>query len=141
MGVADGWCLQVFMGDVRYAIAAFNSTWHWPIVFMGLMGKILGPLELAKALYDSSCRPKSGCKILTNDLIWWVPSGVILVAALRQAGARNYQRVEALPLNEALSSYRLAHGDFLAGTSRKQTGLLFSFGISDEFFAVNNWFS
>jgi hypothetical protein len=108
---------------VGYAIAAFNSMRHWPIVPIGLMGKILGPLEFAKALYDGSCRPKVGFKILTNDLIWWVPSGIILVAALRQMGARNYQHVEALPLNEALSSYRLAHGDSLAETSRKQTVL------------------
>jgi hypothetical protein len=124
MGVADGWCLQFFMGDVGYAIAAFNPMRQWPIVLIGLMGKVLGPLGFAKALYDGSFPPMVGFTILTNGLIWWVPFGIILVAALRQMGTRNYQRVEVLPLNKALCSYRFANGDSISETSRKQTVLL-----------------
>ena len=121
-----GQCVGVVVGvyGEGYAIAAFNPMRQWPIVLIGLMGKVLGPFGFAKALYDGSFPPKVGFTILTNGLIWWVPFGIILVAALRQMGTRNYQRVEALPLNEALCSYRFANGESLAETSRKQTVLL-----------------
>lgn len=119
-------CVGMIVGvyGVGYAIAAFDPMRHWPIVLVGLMGKVLGPLGFAKALYTGVFTPKAGLTILTNDLIWWIPFGLILVAAFRQMVSRSYQREEALPLDDSLSSYHLANGDSLAETSRKQPVLL-----------------
>lgn len=119
-------CVGMIVGvyGVGYAIAAFDPLRHWPIVLVGLMGKVLGPLGFAKALYDGTFTPKAGLTILTNDLIWWVPFSIILLAAFRRMVSRDYERAEALPLDKALSAYNLGNGDSLAETSRKQPVLL-----------------
>jgi len=77
---------------VGYLISATKPRVHWPIVLVGLMGKILGPIGFAKALYDGVFPPLFGLTILTNDLLWWVPFGLILLDAFRHhtsgSGAR-----------------------------------------------------
>ena len=102
-----------------------------PTIFYGGRGVCYSRLQShatvahrSHRLDDGSFPPMVGFTILTNGLIWWVPFGIILVAALRQMGTRNYQRVEVLPLNKALCSYRFANGDSISETSRKQTVLL-----------------
>jgi small multidrug resistance pump len=63
---------------VGYAIAAFNPLRHWPIVLVGFMGKVFGPIGFAKALLTGALPLKFGAILLTNDLIWWVPFGALL---------------------------------------------------------------
>lgn len=77
-------CVGMIVGvyGVGYAIAATDPLRHWPIVLVGLMGKILGPIGFAKALLEERFSPKFLWVILTNDLIWWLPFGLILWAAL-----------------------------------------------------------
>jgi hypothetical protein len=112
-------CVGMIVGvyGLGYAIAASDPLRHWPIVLVGLLGKILGPLGFAKALYDGTFTPTAGLIILSNDLIWWVPFALILAAALRQSISRPYERARALDLASALSSYRLAGGESLADSS------------------------
>lgn len=119
-------CVGMIVGvyGVGYAIAAVDPMRHWPIVLVGLMGKVFGPLGFAKALYDGTFTPKAGLIILSNDLIWWIPFGLILLAAFRRMVTRAYQRAEAMPMKEALHSYHLANGDSLAEASHKQPVLL-----------------
>ncbi|MFT4550805.1 MAG: small multidrug resistance pump [Verrucomicrobiales bacterium] len=78
-------CVGMIVGvyGVGYAIAAFDPLRHWPIVLVGLMGKVLGPLGFAKALMDGTFSKKAGLNIITNDLIWWIPFGLIVYTALR----------------------------------------------------------
>lgn len=101
-------CVGMIVGvyGVGYAIAALDPLKHWPIVLVGLMGKILGPLGFAKALIDGTFTPKAGLTILTNDLIWWIPFTVMILAALRRMVSRPYALDSARPLDEALKSYR-----------------------------------
>lgn len=119
-------CVGMIVGvyGIGYAIAAFDPLRHWPIVLVGLMGKVLGPIGFTKALSDGSFTPKAGLNILTNDLIWWVPFGLILAAAIRRFISVAYERQEALPLEEALGTYHLSNGNSLAETSRRQPVLL-----------------
>lgn len=44
-------CLGMLVGvyGVAYAIAAFDPYRHWPIVLVGLLGKVLGPIGFANA--------------------------------------------------------------------------------------------
>lgn len=78
-------CVGMIVGvyGLGYLIAAENARRHWPIVLVGLLGKVLGPIGFAKALADGTFPPAFGLTILTNDLLWWVPFGLILLDAAR----------------------------------------------------------
>ena len=73
-------CIGMIVGvyGVGYAIAAFDPVRHWPIVLVGFLGKIFGPIGMAKALYDGTLPSRFATTILSNDLIWWIPFGLIL---------------------------------------------------------------
>ena len=76
-------CIGMIVGvyGVGYAIAASDPFRHWPIVLVGLLGKLLGPLGFAQAVWEERFPLKMGWTILTNDLIWWVPFALILYRA------------------------------------------------------------
>jgi ligand-binding SRPBCC domain-containing protein len=73
-------CVGMIVGvyGIGYLIAAGESRRHWPIVLVGLCGKVLGPVGFLIALLRGTFPPLFGLTILTNDLIWWVPFGMIL---------------------------------------------------------------
>lgn len=77
---------------VGYAIAASNPYRHWPIVLVGLIGKILGPLGLAISLWSGSLPPGFFWQILLNDLVWWVPFSLILLQTVQFHSAPAYLR-------------------------------------------------
>jgi hypothetical protein len=79
-------CVGMIVGvyGVGYLIAANDPRRHWPIVLVGLLGKVFGPIGFAKALVDGTFPPAFGLTILTNDLIWWAPFGLILRDAARR---------------------------------------------------------
>lgn len=56
---------------------------HWPIVFVGLFGKVMGPIGFVWTAWQGTIAWKFGANILTNDLIWWIPFGLMLLAARR----------------------------------------------------------
>ncbi len=51
---------------------------HWPIVAVGLLGKIFGPLGYVWNLLQETIPPAFGYTLITNDLIWWIPFALIL---------------------------------------------------------------
>ena len=79
-------CVGMIVGvyGIGYLIAAYDSRTHWPIVLVGLLGKIFGPIGFAVALMRGTFPPLFGLTILTNDLIWWVPFTMILLDAAKQ---------------------------------------------------------
>ena len=78
-------CVGMIVGvyGVGYALAARDPLRHWPIVLVGLLGKLLGPIGFAQALVRGTFPPEFGWTILTNDLLWWWPFAAILRAAWR----------------------------------------------------------
>ena len=78
-------CVGMIVGvyGVGYALAARDPLRHWPIVLVGLLGKVLGPLGFAQALARGTFPPEFGLTILTNDLLWWWPFAAILRLAWR----------------------------------------------------------
>jgi hypothetical protein len=68
---------------VGYWIAASDPYRHWPIVLVGLLGKVLGPIGLPLAVWKGELPWTFGIHNITNDLIWWVPFTVILHGAWR----------------------------------------------------------
>jgi hypothetical protein len=85
-------CLGMVIGvyGIGFWIAAADHRRHWPIVLVGLLGKVLGPIGFAMALWRGTMGWKFGVTILTNDLVWWVPFGMMLwdASAERGGGAR-----------------------------------------------------
>lgn len=73
-------CIGMIVGvyGVGYAIASSDPDRHWPIVLVGLLGKIFGPIGFCYALWRGSLPLSFGAILVTNDLLWWVPFGAIL---------------------------------------------------------------
>ena len=79
-------CVGMIVGvyGIGYAIAATNPFRHWPIVLVGLLGKLFGPLGYVDgAFIRGTLDPAFGWTIPTNDLVWWVPFSLILFGAYR----------------------------------------------------------
>lgn len=78
-------CIGMIVGvyGVGYWIAAYDSRRHWPIVLVGLLGKICGPLGFVWSAAQGELPWIAGLTILTNDVAWWIPFGAILLDAWR----------------------------------------------------------
>lgn len=76
-------CVGMIVGvyGIGYIIAAYNPFRHWPIVFVGLLGKILGPIGMAEAIIKERLPLAAAWTCVTNDLIWWFPFALILYRA------------------------------------------------------------
>jgi len=57
---------------------------HWPIVAVGFLGKIFGPVGFVFNYLQDLIPLEFGYTMLTNDLIWWLPFILILKASRRQ---------------------------------------------------------
>jgi peroxiredoxin len=108
---------------IGYAIAAFNPVRHWPIVLVGFLGKIFGPLGMIQALWTEQLPWAFALNCITNDLIWWVPFALILKHAwnefLRDPGT-NTLPDESKLLNTTLTT----NGSSLAALSNEHPVLL-----------------
>jgi hypothetical protein len=80
-------CVGMIVGvyGVGYWIAAQNPVLHWPIVLVGLLGKVLGPVGFFEAAARGRFPWSFGWVILTNDLIWWIPFALLLREARQHA--------------------------------------------------------
>lgn len=83
-------CVGMIVGvyGVGYACAAARPLRHWPIVLVGLLGKIFGPIGFLDAALRGELPWRAGWLIITNDLIWWAPFGLILTLAWRHRRAQ-----------------------------------------------------
>lgn len=83
-------CIGMIIGvyGIGYLIAARDPARHWPIVLVGLLGKILGPVGFLQAALQGQLPWSMGATILTNDLLWWIPFGLILWHAVKRARPR-----------------------------------------------------
>ncbi|MFG0276220.1 MAG: hypothetical protein ACF8QF_14315, partial [Phycisphaerales bacterium] len=78
-------CVGMIVGvyGIGYAVAAFAPLHHWPIVLVGLLGKVFGPIGFVQAAAAGTFPWSFGWTIITNDLIWWIPFALILRSAWR----------------------------------------------------------
>ncbi len=78
-------CVGMIVGvyGVGYIAAAYAPFIHWPIVLVGFLGKIFGPIGFAYYLIQGAFPLSFGLTIIFNDLVWWIPFGVILWQAFR----------------------------------------------------------
>ena len=80
-------CVGMIVGvyGIGYLAAATDPLRHWPIVLVGLLGKIFGPLGYVGGLIRGEVPAAFGVTLPTNDLLWWIPFAMILLAARREA--------------------------------------------------------
>jgi hypothetical protein len=73
-------CVGMMVGvfGVGYAVAAADPLRHWPIVLVGLLGKIFGPVGFLQAARHGELPWAFGLTLLTNDVVWWLPFALIL---------------------------------------------------------------
>lgn len=73
-------CIGMIVGvyGVGYWIAARDPARHWPIVLVGFLGKLFGPIGFLDAAFHGRLPWIAGWVNVTNDLIWLVPFGLIL---------------------------------------------------------------
>ena len=78
-------CVGMIVGvyGLGYIIAAFDPVRHWPIVFVGFLGKLLGPLGFLQNALSGAWPWRMGWINLSNDIIWLVPFALILRHAWR----------------------------------------------------------
>ena len=87
-------CVGMVIGvyGIGYAVAASDPFRHWPIVLVGFLGKVLGPIGmvwtwLTIAPDTAGYLPPRFAAMtnITNDLIWWIPFAAILYGAFKFA--------------------------------------------------------
>ena len=73
-------CVGMIVGvyGVGYAVAAYDPNRHWPIVLVGFLGKIFGPIGFVWYLFQGAFPLEFALTIVFNDLIWWIPFAKIL---------------------------------------------------------------
>ena len=77
--------------------AAADPVRHWPIVLVGFLGKIFGPIGYLDGVLRGEVPAGFGITIPTNDLVWWIPFALILAHAWR------CHHTSAVPLPNATS--------------------------------------
>ena len=118
-------CLGMVIGvyGIGYWIAARDPATHWPIVLVGLLGKIFGPIGFVYNAWRGTLPWTMGATILTNDILWWIPFAAILVHAARIYETRRTTE-ESLTLETALRTAVLPDGQNLFDLSFKSQLLL-----------------
>ena len=68
---------------IAYWVASYNPYKHWGIVFVGFLGKVAGPIGFVQHVYLGTLPLVFGLHNITNDVIWWIPFGIILYKAYK----------------------------------------------------------
>lgn len=117
-------CVGMVVGvyGIGYLIAAGDPFRHWPIVLVGLLGKILGPIGFLMAATNGQLPWIWGVTIITNDFIWWLPMGAILYLAFRYHSDTSIGR--QIEFEDALHIFTSQRGPSLYELSKDKPLLL-----------------
>ncbi|MHC4936856.1 MAG: alkyl hydroperoxide reductase [Planctomycetota bacterium] len=80
-------CIGMIVGvyGIGYWAAARDPLRHWPIVLVGFLGKVFGPVGFIGGVLEGIVPLSFGRTIIPNDLIWWAPFFLLLRAARARA--------------------------------------------------------
>lgn len=76
--VWQGMGMVIGVYGLGYYWASYDPMTHWPIVAVGFLGKIFGPIGFIYHLSLGTLPLAFGWTLIFNDLIWWVPFFLIL---------------------------------------------------------------
>jgi len=76
-------CLGMVVGlyGIIYFEVARTPERGWLLGAVGLLGKVLGPIGLAMAIWTNAWPKSTLVLCLTNDFVWWIPFTVYLIDA------------------------------------------------------------
>lgn len=74
----QGMGMVIGLYGLGYWWASYNPFRHWPIVAIGFLGKILGPLGFVFNYLEGKVPFEFFYTLITNDFIWWIPFFIIL---------------------------------------------------------------
>lgn len=120
-------CVGMIVGlyGLGYWIASLNPFRHWPIVLIGLLGKLFGPIGFLIAAWQGNLPWSFGLILVFNDLIWWVPFSIILYHAFRW-NSNPLKNAKCPTYQEAVRLTRSQRGETLEKLSfRKLTMVIF----------------
>lgn len=117
-------CLGMVVGvyGIGYWIAARDPARHWPIIAVGLLGKVLGPIGMMWALWRGTLPPVMAWICMFNDVIWWIPFSAALWYAVRINTAPSTAEDEAL--QQLVTELRDQEGRTLDELSQQQPVLV-----------------
>ena len=85
-------CIGMIVGvyGIGYLVASRDPLTHWPIVLVGFLGKVFGPIGAVDGALKGELPWSTLWTNGFNDLIWWVPFAIILIRAYaRRQSAKN----------------------------------------------------
>ncbi|MEO9870709.1 alkyl hydroperoxide reductase [Ekhidna sp.] len=74
----QGMGMVIGVYGLGYWWAAQDPLTHWPIVAVGFLGKIFGPLGFVMNYLQDKVPFGFFYTLITNDFIWWIPFFLIL---------------------------------------------------------------
>ncbi len=80
----QGMGMVIGVYGLGYWWASYAPVRHWPIVAVGFLGKIFGPIGFVMNYFQGILPAAFGYTLITNDLIWWIPFFLILKATHEQ---------------------------------------------------------
>lgn len=117
-------CIGMMVGvfGLGYWIAGNNPRRHWPMVLVGFLGKVFGPIGFLNAALAGKLPWSFGLINITNDLIWWIPFALILFDALKFHA--DPAPGQALSFRAALQVFRSHRGRTLEELSKSNPVLV-----------------
>ncbi len=76
--VWQGMGMVIGVYGLGYYWASYNPLIHWPIVAVGALGKLFGPIGFIFNYLQGNVAGSFIYTIIPNDLIWWIPFFIIL---------------------------------------------------------------
>ena len=74
----QGMGMVIGVYGLGYWWASYNPMRHWPIVAVGFLGKIFGPLGFLFNYLKGDVPFEFIYTLITNDFVWWIPFYLIL---------------------------------------------------------------
>ena len=123
-------CVGMIVGvyGLGYWWASRDFAKHWPVIAVGFLGKIFGPIGFLQSVITGALQWSWGWMILTNDLIWWIPFGALLYLGFKinsdPARSTPPGELEDWSLDQANALVTTSSGESIAQLSAAQDVLL-----------------
>jgi len=82
-------CVGMLVGvyGIAYYFASRDPLIYWPLIFVGWIGKLLGPIGSVYYIWQGKLTPDFLWVNVWNDVVWLVPFGwIIYQAVTKQLG-------------------------------------------------------
>lgn len=82
----QGMGMVIGVYGLAYWWSSFNPVLFWPIVAVGFLGKLFGPIGFFINYVSGSAPIEFLYTLITNDFIWWIPFYKILKYSYEKTG-------------------------------------------------------